>query len=295
MAKFAPLNLTAEEVVEFTPLWEGPRSKDGRPRVADSVIERLKNISLTQAWGVLRNNGHLYQFEGGWDRIHPDKVLCGRALTASFMPLRTDLKEVIGTKAEAAGQVGDITSWPIYALEKGDIYVADVFGKIEWGPVIGDNLSTAIYERTGCGVVHNAAVRDIGGIERVGDGNFVSFMRGVHPTYANQTVNMVGINCPVRIGGVTIMPGDVILGQRDGILVIPPHLAELVATTCEIISLRDEFGKQRLREKRYLPGQIDRKWSDDIEADFHVWLDDYPGELPTSKESMKDFLKGRTW
>jgi regulator of RNase E activity RraA len=293
MSKFAPLNLTAEEIVEFTPQWKGPRSKDGRPRVGDDIIARLKNVSTTQAWAVLRNNGYQYQYEGDWKRIYPEQTLCGRALTAMFMPLRPDLKEVIGAKAEAAGQVGDITSWPIYALEKGDIYVADVFGKIEWGPVIGDNLSTAIYARTGCGVVHNAAVRDVDGIEGVG--NFASFVRGFHPTYANQTVAMVGINCPVRIGGVTILPGDVLLGKRDGVLVIPPHLAELVATTCEIMGLRDVFGKQRLREGKYLPGQIDRKWSEDIEADFLVWLDDYPHPLPVPKDAMKEFLKGRTW
>jgi len=293
MPKFAPLNLTAEEIIEFTPLWEGTRTPDGRPFVDDSVIARLKNISLTQAWAVLNNHDYKHQFEGGWQRIYPEENLCGRALTAVFMPRRPDLKETIGKKAEAAGQVGDITSWPIYALGKGDIYVADVFGKIEWGPVIGDNLSTAIYARTGCGVVHNAAVRDIDGIERVG--NFASFIRGIHPTYANPTVAMVGINCPVRIGGVTIMPGDVLLGQRDGLLVIPPHLADLVATTCEIMGLRDQFGKQRLREGKYLPGHIDRKWTEDIEADFVVWLDDYSEPLPVPKERMKEFLKGRTW
>jgi 4-hydroxy-4-methyl-2-oxoglutarate aldolase len=293
MSKFAPLNLTAEEIIAFTPLWAGPRSDDGRPRVDDKVIARLKNVSITQAWGVLITNHHRYQFEGGWQRIFPEETLCGRAMTAVFMPQRPDLKDTIGAKAAAAGQVGDITSWPIYALERGDIYVADVFGKIEWGPVIGDNLATAIYARTGCGVVHNAAVRDIDGIEKVG--NFASFIRGVHPTYANQTVAMVGINCPVRVGGVTIMPGDVILGQRDGVLVIPPHLAELVATTCEIMALRDQFGKQCLKDGVYLPGQIDRKWSDDIEAHFLGWLDDYPEELPVAKEQMKEFLKGRTW
>jgi regulator of RNase E activity RraA len=293
MSKFAPLNLTPEEIIAFTPLWQGPRSGDGRPRVDDTVIERLKKVSLTQAWGVLANHQYRNQYEGGWERIFPDQVLCGRAMTAVFMPQRPDLKDAIGGKAEAAGQVGDITSWPIYALEKGDIYVADVFGKIEWGPVIGDNLSTAIYARTGCGVVHNAAVRDIDGIERVG--NFASFIRGIHPTYANPTVAMVGINCPVRIGGITVMPGDAILGQRDGILAIPPHLAEAVATTCEILALRDKFGKHSLKEGRYLPGQIDRKWSDDIEADFLAWLDNYAEELPVGREQMKAFLKGRTW
>jgi 4-hydroxy-4-methyl-2-oxoglutarate aldolase len=293
MPKFAPLNLTAEEIIAFTPLWEGPRYEDGRPRVDDAVIERIKDISTTLAWGVLIENGYRSQYEGGWQRIHPEQTLCGRALTAMFMPKREDLASVIFKKAEEAGQVGDITSWPIYALQKGDVYVADVFGKIEWGPVIGDNLSTAIYRRTGTGTVQNAAVRDIDGIEKVGD--FPSFIRGLHPTYANPTVSMVGINCPIRIGSVTVLPGDVILGKRDGLLVIPPHLAELVATTCEITAVRDVFGKQRLKEGTYLPGQIDRKWSEEIEADFLRWLDDHPGMLRIPKEEIHTYLTRRTW
>lgn len=293
MPKFAPLNLTPEDIRDFTPLWEGERSDDGRPRVADEVIDRLKAISITQAWGVLIEAGYRNQFEGGWERIHPGEVLCGRALTAMFVPRRRDLNDAIQARAEADGQVGDLTSWPIYALQKGDVYVADMFGKVEWGPVLGDNLSTAVFARTGCGVVQNGAVRDIDGIEAAAP--YGSFIRGFHPTYANPTVAMVGINCPVRIGGVTILPGDVILGQRTGILVIPPHLAELVATTCEILALRDQFGKLRLREGVYLPGEIDRKWSDAIEADFDGWLDAYPGPLPTPKDKMREFLKGRTW
>lgn len=293
MPRYAPLSLTPEDIVAFTPDWTGPRSDDGRPRVADDIIARVKRVSITQAWGVLIQNGYRNQFEDGWDRLHPEEALCGRALTAQFMPIRKDLKDAIQVKADAAGVVGDITSWPIYELQPGDIYVADVFGKQDMGPIIGDNLATAIFARTGAGFVHNCAIRDIDGIEAAGP--YGSFFKGFHPTYANPTVAMVGINCPVRIESITIMPGDVILGQRTGILVIPPQLAELVAATCEILELRDEFGKLRLREGTYLPGQIDRKWEEAIEADFMAWLDAYTDPLPMPKERMQEFLKGRTW
>lgn len=292
-AKFAPLSLTADEIVEFTPLWTGPRHADGRPRVDDATIARLKKVSLTQAWAVLANHGYRSQYEGGWQRTHADKSLCGRALTAAYMPKRTDLADVIFSKAEAAGQVGDLTSWPIYALQTGDVYVADVFGKVEWGPVIGDNLSTAISMRTGTGTVQNAAVRDIEGIEKVNE--FPVFCRGQHPTYANPTVVMIGINCPVRLGAVTVLPGDVVLGKSDGLLFIPPHLAETVASTCEIVTVRDIFAKQRMKEGTYLHGQIDRKWSDEIETDFFRWLKENPGLLPMTDEEIRGYLGGRLW
>lgn len=292
MDKFAPFNLTPEEIIAFTPNWEGERTPDGRPFVADSVIDRLRKVSPTIAWGVLMEKGFRYQHESGWQRINADKVLCGRAMTAMFLPMRPDLKEEIGKRAEASGQVGDITSWPIYALQEGDVYVADVWGKIEWGGVIGDNLSTALYARTHNGVVQNCSVRDIDGIERIG---FPGFIRGTSPTYGNPQLLMAGINCPVRVGAVTVIPGDVILGKRDSILVIPPHHAEYVATSCEMIALRDEFGKMRLAQKVYLPGQIDRAWEPAIEADFCDWLDTCPEKWPVSKERMKEFMQGRVW
>jgi regulator of RNase E activity RraA len=178
-------------------------------------------------------------------------------------------------------------------LVPGDVYVADVYGKIDQGPIIGDNLSTAIYARSGNGVVHNAAVRDLEGIEEIP--GFVSFVRGWHPTYASPTIMLVGVNCPVRMGQATVMPGDVVLGKRMGVIFIPAHLADKVVKTSEIIRLRDRFGKMRLREGKYTPGQIDRRWTDDIEADFAGWLEDHIDELSVPKETIQEYLKERTW
>jgi regulator of RNase E activity RraA len=270
MLMFAPLSLGPEEIAVFTQKWTGPRCDDGRPRVADQIVERLARISTSDAWGVLSECGYRQQYEGGWQRIHRERHLCGRALTAMFLPRRQDLNDVIAERAEAAGQVGEFTSWPLYALQPGDVYVADVFGKIEWGPVVGDNLCTAIHVRSGRGIVVNGAVRDVEGIARIPD--FPCFVRGFHPTYATPATALVGINCPVRLGGVTVMPGDVVLGKGDGLVVIPPHLAEHVASRCEAIAVRDEFAKERLLQQAYLVGQIDRKWTDEIEADFRAWL-----------------------
>lgn len=293
MVKFAPLNLRTEELIEFTPEWKGERFEDGRPRVPDDLIERLRAVTITQAWGVMRGDGYNWQYEGNWVCTQPGQVLVGRAVTAVYMPRREELRSLIFDQAHASGCVGDQVSWPIDTLVKGDVYVADVFGKIEHGPVIGDNLSTSIYAKTGNGVVHDAAVRDIEGIRELS--GFTTFCRGYHPTAATSTIMLMGINTPVRIGNVTVMPGDVVLGKGRGVIFIPPHLAEKVVTTSEIIRLRDAFGKLRLREGKYTPGEIDRRWTDNIEEDFSRWLEDHMDELSVPKEAIQEYLKKRTW
>jgi regulator of RNase E activity RraA len=293
MEKFAPLNLSPEELIEYTPEWHGERFADGRPKVPDGIIERMKQVTITQAWSVLRGEGYNWQYEGNWKCTHPGQILVGRALTALYMPRRPDMRKLMEEKGARCGCIGDQISWPIDMLVKGDVYVADVYGKIEEGPIIGDNLSTAIYAKSGNGVVHDAAVRDLDGIQRIP--GFTSFVRGWHPTYASPTIMLVGVNCPIRIGHATVMPGDVVLGRGDGVIFIPPHLAEKVVKTSEIIRLRDAFGKTRLAEGKYTPGQIDARWTDDIEKDFSMWLEDHIDELPVPKEAIQEYLKERTW
>jgi len=293
MEKFAPFNLSKDELIEYTREWKGERFTDGRPKVPDDILERMKKVTITQAWQVLRNAGYNWQYEGNWMCTHPEQVLVGRALTAVYMPRRPAIRKLMEEKGAKCGCIGDQISWPIDMLIKDDVYVADVYGKIEEGPIIGDNLSTAVYSRSGNGVVHDAAVRDIEGIKELP--NFTSFVRGWHPSYASPTIMLMGVNTPVRIGHATVMPGDVVLGKNNAVIFIPPYLAEKVVKTSEIVRLRDEFGKIRLKEGKYTPGQIDARWTDDIEKDFSQWLQDYIDKLPVPKDVIQELLKERMW
>lgn len=293
MEKFAPLNLSPEELIDYTPEWSGERFADGRPKVSDGILARMRAVTITEAWGILRGDGFHHQYEGGFICTHPGQVLVGRALTAMYMPRRPDMRALMEAKGARLGAIGDQISWPIDMLVPGDVYVADVFGKIDQGAVIGDNLATSILAKSGNGVVHDAAIRDIDGVEELP--GFVSFFRGMHPTYASPTIMLAGVNCPTRIGGVTVMPGDVVLGRKDGVVFVPPHLAEKVVKTSELIRLRDQFGKQRLREGVYTSGEIDRRWEDHIEADFSRWLEDHIDELSVPRDAIQELLKERTW
>lgn len=245
------------------------RFPDGRPRVPDDLIERMQHVTTEEAWGVLRKNGYNYQFEGDWLNTHPDRILVGRAVTAMMVPHRPDLHDLVEDIGKAEGRIGGQNSWVIDTLHPNDVMVIDLFGKVKDGTFVGDNLGTSLRTRTRAGAVIHGGIRDFAGISQLTD--VAIFCRGLHPT-AIANVTLVGVNIPIRIGEATVMPGDVVLGTPTGVTFIPPHLAQQVVERSEDIRVRDEFGKLRLREGKYTPGEIDRVWSEEIEVDFKNWL-----------------------
>lgn len=257
-----------ERIVELTRLNPFERFPDGRPRVPDDLLERMKKVTTEEAWGVLRKHGYHFQFEGNWMNLHPDEPLVGRAVTAVFMPLRPDVHEVIEEQGKAEGRIGGQNSWVIDTLLPNDVIVVDLFGKIVDGTFAGDNLSTAIHSRSHTGMVIDGGIRDLQRIYEIE--HFGVFVRGVDPS-AIANVTLMGINVPIRIGRATVLPGDVVLGTREGVIFVPPHLAQEVIERSEDIRLRDEFGHQRIREGKYTPGEIDRAWPATIEEDFQRW------------------------
>ncbi|MEB2776006.1 RraA family protein [Algoriphagus sp. D3-2-R+10] len=284
-----------EYIKALTAEWTGERFPDGRPKVSDSILERLKNISIEEAWGVLRNKGYQNQYEGDWQIMLPDEAMTGRVVTAQYMPLRPDLEKQVkdqGVENEGRSPKGGTNSWPIDILTSGDVYVADGYGKIVDGTLIGDNLGNAIYAKSQRGVIFNGSVRDQEGLSEI-DG-FNAWMKGQDPSYIQQMM-LTSINSPIRIGRATVLPGDVVLAKKYGVIFIPAYLVEDLVLTSEVTGLRDEFGHQRLREGKYLAGQIDSEWSEDIKKDFLDWLNNYPGKLPMSKEELDNYLKERNY
>jgi regulator of RNase E activity RraA len=283
---------TAEELIYLTQEWQGERFENGRPMVPDEILERMRKVSIEEAWGVLRSKGYHNQFEGGWEILHSDVPVVGRVLTALYMPKRPDVMDRYTAKGHEMGRVGAMNSWPIDALQQGDVYVADGFSKVVDGTLIGDNLGNAIYANSGNGVIFDAGSRDMEGLAKIE--GFNAFVRGFDPSYLMESM-LMGINVPIRIGRATVFPGDVVLAKATGVLFIPAHLAEEVVERAEFIMLRDMFGHQMLKEGVYTPGEIDGRWSDEIKAAFLQWVENSPEELPMSKEDLDDYLKDRTW
>ena len=261
---------TPEQIAALTPQNPFGRLPDGRPRVPDDLIERMKLVTTEEAWSVLeRRHGYFFQFEGDWLNLHPDRVLVGRAVTAQFVPLRPDLQDYVEGWGRAAGHSGGQNTWVIDALQPNDVLVVDLFGKIRYGTIVGDNLSTAIRSRAGTGLVVDGAIRDLQRIHALE--GFNVFTRGVDPTPIRD-VTLAGVNVPIRIGNATVLPGDIVLGTRSGVIFIPPHLAQEVVESSENTRLRDQFGQLRIREGVYTSGEIDvSTWQPAIEADFQAW------------------------
>lgn len=286
--------VASEEQIRFyTYKWDGDRLPDGRPKVADDLLERLKNVKVEDAWQFMYGQGYDNQYEGGWEMLHSDVPIVGRALTAVYMPRRPDVHEQLLQHGHGVGHKGEQIHWPINLLQNGDVYVADNFGKAAFGTLIGDKLGNTIYAKTGTGVVFDGAIRDAETL--VALEGFNVFARHFHPTYSGG-VMLMGINVPIRIGDVAVMPGDVILAKRIGLVVIPPHFVEPIVVTAEIVRLRDEFVHERVRQGVYTANQVDAAWTTNMEEDFLGWVEDGRlHRLPVTLEEMHIFLQQRTW
>lgn len=276
-----------DEILALTAAWKGERLPDGRPKVSDDLLRRMREVSMEEAWVVLKGHGYTHQFAGDWKILREEVVIVGRALTAFYLPSRPDYAEHVNATGRAEGRIGASNSWPIDALQKGDVYVADSYGKIADGTLIGDNLGNSIFAKSGNGVVFNGSVRDIEGLEEIK--GFNAFVRGWDPSAIKEMV-LAGLNVPIRIGEATVLPGDVVLAKREGVMFIPAHLVEEVVTSSEIERLKDEFGHLRLREGRYTPGQIDRAWTPEIRKDFWEWYDALREKPAVARETLEKKL-----
>ena len=291
---FSPLygqTIPKEELIFLTAEWKGERFTDGRPKIPDDLVKRAKKIAIEDAWTILNNEGYTSQYEGNWKTVNEDTVV-GRAFTACFMPSRPDLENNIKERGKKQGHSGNTNSWPIDMLTKGDVYVADGFGKIAGGTLIGSNLGNSIFAKTGSGVVFDAAARDLEGLSEIK--GFNAYVRDWHPSYLRDEV-LMGINTPVRIGHAIVLPGDLVIAKKGGVLFIPAHLVEKVIVTAEFIILKDKFGISMLKEGRYTTGQIDSQWTDKIKEDFLQWLNKHPEEVPMTRAQLDEYMKNRTW
>jgi regulator of RNase E activity RraA len=284
--------ISKEELIFLTSAWKGERFPDGRPKVPDALIARAKNIGIEEAWTVLRNEGYKNQFEGNWKLVHDDVPVIGRAVTAMFMPTRPDIEKNIKERGQKQGRKGNTNAWPIDILTKGDVYVADGFGKIAGGTLIGDNLGNSIFNKTGNGVIFDGSARDLQGLSEIK--GFNAFVRDFDPSYLEEMV-LTGLNTPIRIGHAIVLPGDLVISEKEGVLFIPAHLAETVIATAEFIALRDKFGHAMLKSGKFSTGEIDSQWNDTIKEAFMKWQDQNTGDAKITRSQLDEFMKKRTW
>ena len=280
-----------EELTFLTSKWKGERFADGRPKIPDNLLERAKRIMVDDAWTVLKNEGFLNQYEGGWKTVN-DTIMTGRAVTAMYMPSRPDIEKNIKDRGAKQGRKGNTNSWPIDGLVKGDLYVADAFGKISGGGIMGATLANSIYSKSGNGVVFDGAARDLQEIRNIK--GFNAFVRDFHPSFTEEMV-LMGLNTPIRVGNTMVLPGDLVIATIEGVLFVPAHMAEQVVGTAEFVIRKDQFGFEMVRTGKFTTGEIDSQWSDIIKTEFLKWLEKHPELGKMTRAEVDKMMSKRTW
>ncbi len=252
--------------IALTREWKGERFPDGRPKAPDSILEGLKDVDAEEADQTLEAHGYKTQFVPAWREINPGGRMVGRVVTAVFMPLRPDVNQVINAEGKLEGHRGPQNTWPADMLSPGDVLVVDIFGKT--GSYADDQLCAAIFARSQNGLVVNGAVRNVTLLGDIREMHV--FARNFDPSTL-QDVMLMGINVPIRIGAVTILPGDLAVSDPEGITFIPPQFAEELIENAEFTHEIDAWGHEMLREGRYSPGQVDGRWTRRMIEEFNLF------------------------
>ena len=287
---FAQVKLTHEQMLFYTSEWKGERFPDGRPRVPDNLLSRVLDVSVEDLWDFLRGEGYHCQFEGNWQALHIDKPFSGRALTAQYMPDRPDMARAIKAEGKAEHRVSGNNSWPINELQMGDVYIADGFGKIAEGTLIGSNLGSGIAAHTHSGFIFDAGIRDAEENREIA--NLNGFYRGYDPSFWVD-MTLTAINAPLRIGRAVVLPGDLVLAKREGVVFIPAILAERAVSSAEFTNLEDAFNFEQNKAGSN-GAEFEGGWTPKKYAALAKWIDAHPDKLRMPRTEFDAILKARS-
>ena len=282
----AQVRQTKAQIVFYTQEWKGDRFADGRPKVADDLLTRALDVSIEDVWDYLHGQGYVNQFESGWQALHIEKPFAGRALTAQFMPRRPDMAAAVGAEGKAEGRISGTNSWVINELQMGDTMVADGYGKVIEGTLIGSNLGSGIAAHTHSGFVFNAGIRDAEENRQIA--NLNGFYRGYDPSAWAQ-MQLTGINVPVRIGRAVVLPGDLVLAKQDGVVFIPAVLAEAAISKAEFTNLQDAFNFE-LNTQGKNGAEFEGGWTAAKYAAFEKWVGAHPEKLKMTRAQFAELL-----
>jgi 4-hydroxy-4-methyl-2-oxoglutarate aldolase len=286
---FGQVKMTHEQMMFYTSDWKGDRFPDGRPKIPDDLLKRALDVSIEDVWEYLRGQGYRSQFDGGWQALHIDKPFAGRALTAQYMPARPDMTRAIAAEGKAEGRVSGNNSWPINELQLNDVYVADGFGKIVEGTLIGSNLGSGIAAHTHTGFVFDGGIRDQEENREIPD--FNGFYRGYDPSaWANMT--LTAINSPIRIGRAVVLPGDLVLAKTDGVLFIPAILAEAAIASAEFTNLEDAYNFE-LNKAGKNGAEFEGGWTPAKYDAMAKWIDAHPEKLKMPRAEFDELMAKR--
>ncbi len=283
---FGQIKQTKEQILFYTSEWKGDRFPDGRPKVADNLLQRALDVSIEDVWEYIRGQGYMNQFESGWQALHAEKAFAGRALTAQFMPRRPDMAAAVSAEGKTEGRVSGTNSWVINELTMGDTMVCDGYGKIVEGTLIGSNLGSGIAAHTHSGFIFDAGIRDAEENREIA--NLNGFYRGYDPSAWAQ-MQLTGINVPVRIGRAVVLPGDLVLAKQDGVIFIPAVLAAAAIGKAEFTNLQDAFNFE-LNKQGANGAEFEGGWNAQKLDAFEKWVNAHPDKLKMTKAEFAELM-----
>jgi 4-hydroxy-4-methyl-2-oxoglutarate aldolase len=285
-AAFSQVKMTKEQMMFYTADWKGDRFPDGRPKVPDDLLKRALDVSIEDIWDYLGEHGYKNQFEGEWQALHIEKPFAGRALTAQYMPVRADMAKAIAAEGKAEGRVSFNNSWPINELQIGDVYVADSWGKIIDGTLIGSNLGNGIAAHTHTGFVFYGGIRDQEENREIP--NFNGFYKGYDPSFI-QEMTLTAINAPIRIGRAVVLPGDLVLAKTDGVIFIPAILAEDAVSRAEFTNIMDDYNFELNRQGKN-GAEFENGWTPAKYHGLAKYIDQHPEKLKMPRSEFDKLL-----
>ena len=241
---------TKEQMLKYTAKNPFERFEDGRPKVPDAILEKCKGLSAEEVWAVLgrEKSGFPNQYEGNWRILHPEKKLVGRAVTVQFMPFRriSSMWRKPMRKPRARAPAPPISAcWINCRTAMSWWWICS--GRSRKAPSRAITSRPMSMRPRSRGMVVDGAIRDLEGISPIDMGVYI---RGVHPTPLRNIV-LTGYNIPIRIGGATVMPGDVVFGDSEGVYFIPPEKVKEVVDKADITHIHDEWTKAKILSGKY--------------------------------------------
>ncbi|MDP6535507.1 MAG: hypothetical protein QGG02_04080 [Gammaproteobacteria bacterium] len=217
-----------------------------RPEVTEAQLQELRRVPLEVIFSAIGE--YRLNYATGFSNTRPGERLVGRALTMRFLPPRPDLTRAANVLAEEGNWDRRYYARAAEEARPGDIVVAELGGS-EGHNLFGDMGATGIQMRGAAGVVIDGGMRDLTGLQ---DDRFEGFPV-LHKFSDPHTTSWLGVeyNAPVRIGGVTVLPGDIVVGDDGGVFFFPPELLGRVLEYAATVETREAFQLELLQNRQF--------------------------------------------
>ena len=241
--------------------------------VTDAQLQRLRELPLEAVWGALQNRKHVRSFEGGFQLTVPNPKIVGRAVTMRYLPVRPDMMDAVQTLAKEGDWDYQYNVRAGEDLKSGDVVVVELGGMVDRATFLGDVTGLGMKVAGAQGVIVDGGIRDLSEFMVMKD--LPIFYRGAH---ASAMADQVGVewNGPIRLGGITVLPGDIIVADAEGVLAVPPQMVADVIKDAENTVYTENFKRELMRSRKYRARDIYPRLSPELEKLFEEWKKTHP-------------------